>query len=109
MGNEEELKEENGNPNFFTVYRLPKKRTLKDIIEWVMKKIPKRVAWATITLHIAPLEDYVIYDHNDKRILKDRRKSETVETYKDTEVVRVVSNIDYNEYYFDIYFKEGVY
>ena len=108
MDNEELEKEDIGNPDYFTIYRLPKKHTLKDIIEWVMKKIPKRVAWATVTLHIAPLEDYVIYDHSDKKILKDRRKSETVENYKDKEIAKIVSNIDYNEYYFDIYFKEAI-
>ena len=106
MDNEE--LENNGNPDFYTVYRLPKKHTLKDIIEWVMKRIPKRVAWATVTLHIAPLDDYIIYDHNDKKILKDRRKSETVENYKDKEIVKIVSNIDYNEHYYDIYFKEAI-
>lgn len=106
MDNEE--LETNGNPNYYTVYRLPKKHTLKDIIEWTMKRIPKKVAWATLTLHIAPLEDYVIYDHSDKKILKDRRKSETVENLKDVEVVKIISNIDYNEHYYDIYFKEAI-
>ena len=93
---------------YFKVHRLPKNHSVKDIIDYVMKKIPKRVTWATVTLHINKLDDCVVYDHDNKRILKDRRHSEIVESYHKKNVVRLVSNILYNEHYYDIYLKEAI-
>lgn len=101
----EEEKENIGNPDYYKVLRLPKDKKLKSLYPLVIKKIPKRVNWATITLHVEPLTDYVMYNHNEKKVISDSHVN-LLEKFGERTVRFACSNIDYGEYYFDIFLEE---
>ena len=101
----EELKEDIGNPDFYKHLRLPKDEKLKSLYPLIMKKIPKKVTWSTITLHTEPTVEYVMYNRSDKKTISDSHVN-LLEKFGERTVESAVSNIDYGEYYFDIYLQE---
>ena len=95
-----------GDPDYYKVLKIPEKTCLMNYIPNLIKRIPNKVNWATITIHLdndtEDLFPYVVYDHNNKKIIRDRRQFAN-EHFGKNLVLRAVSNIDYGEYYYDIW------
>lgn len=88
-----------GDPNYYKQLKIKEGTTVSDALDIYLKKIPKRISYAKIHLRINDIGRYCVYEHDKRKIIRDRREY-TRETYGGCIVKEAYSNIDWGEHYY---------